>query len=69
MKKQLVFLALLTSISAGQDFLNCRQFSYDDCDFDQDAIINSWTYLQSSEECQEKCNENPNCETFRFNLQ
>ena len=68
MKKQLVFLALLISISACQD-LNCRQFSYDDCEFDQDAIINSWTFLQTSEKCQEKCKENPNCETFRFNLQ
>ena len=68
MKKQLVFLLLLISISGSQD-LNCRQFSYDDCDFDKDSIINSWTFLQSSQECQDMCDEDPNCETFRFNLQ
>ena len=68
MKKQLGFLLLLISISASQD-LNCRQFSYDDCDFDKDSIINSWTFLQSSQECQDMCDEDPNCETFRFNLQ
>ena len=70
MKKQLVFwTAFLISIQ-GQDLNTaCRKFSYDLCDFDENAILDSWNSVQSSQDCQDRCMENDKCQTFRFNLQ
>ena len=62
-------VSAFVTLTLGQ---TCRDFSYDLCDFNENAIIWSGNTL-SSQECQNKCKEldqnGLNCQIFQFNLQ